>query len=162
MKHKTYLSRDVQWDRTVGWYLDMMRQYGVRLGVTYVTVLDREFPHEHPSERTYMDRVHVGRIIYSHRLFRVGDFVLYGIDNGQAKRHGASGMSSKGFWVHGFHLNFSDGGKYNCVTRTFFEPKQMGPMESVCHPDELAGLPINHTKVREFVLGYLRAGVHIG
>ena len=161
---KTYPSPDVQWDRTVDFYLHHSEYHWddlqCRLG----------------------DDWHIGRIVQPHRLFVPGDVVIIQCWNGGGERQHVVAVSSKGYAVDGIYLKYRTcyrrgvqlhgeaaarvkrlnedlgGHPDKQVSHSKFIEVDRGPLRFVEHPGDLAGCRPDDPAVRRYVVEALRAG----
>ena len=130
----------------------------------------------------------IGVIVRPHRLFLVGDAVIYDRNNGNAERYPVWGYSSKGYAVEHLYLRFQAWRRFSCPLRasrrynaverrTPVAPQpydrerekawlaahptqrfQAGPLELLEEPDDLLDLRVDDPAVRRYVVETLRAG----
>ena len=150
MRHKTYISPDEQWDRTVRLYAE-----SGRFAMYALSGLG--------------NGVFLGRIVEPHRLFLPGDIVIVERTHGGCRRYQVYAVSGKGFRVRGMFLKFQ-ADKHNRVPiprrikgvkskrkLDSLMPRQCetfdsGPLRIVEHPDSLGDAFPDSPAVRQFVV----------
>jgi hypothetical protein len=128
MRQKTYLNPAEQWDRSVA--------------------VVQAAPRNLVYRKELGDGLFIGRVVASHRLFCAGDVVFVYISNGMAERQPVWAVSSKGYRIKNFYMQY-----HRC--RELFDA---GPLRFVELPGHLAGRKPDDPDVRQFVVGTLRAG----
>lgn len=143
MRHKTYLSSEDQWDRSVALVLEHWQR-------------NRTEP------RLDDFRTALGVIAVPHRLLCPGDIVFVVCNNGAAKRYPVWAVSSKGYEIRGLYLTFQ---RWRGDKR-----RPGGPLRLVDLPGDLVGKRPDHPVVRRFAVETLvrrrnparREGPHAG
>jgi hypothetical protein len=130
MRHKTYLSPEQQWDRSVKLLASHRKVFADphRLGID----------------------LQLARVVGPHKLFRSGDVLFVLFRSRERDRCRVAAVSSKGYAVLRFFMKLSRGksGKGGCSA----------PVQIVELPDHLDHKKPDHPAVRQFVVGPLRAG----
>jgi hypothetical protein len=135
MRHKTYLTPERQLELSVRLVLtapwDLVRSH--RLGVD----------------------LWLGQIVQHHRYFLRGDFVFIRISNGMAERQPVWGVSSKGYRVRDYYIQYARFRGSQCF--------DAGPLRFVGLPFHLEGCspddPAAKTQMLQLRLQPLRTGI---